>query len=86
MISEETLLGFNWPKSMKSFSFAKKKVYLHEVIIVGKHDPEVGIVIRFPSEKKARRAVSVNKESSNVLDVWYERKEFSSESEEGFQL
>lgn len=84
MISEKKFLGYGWPPKMPSYQFKKEnKKYQHEVVFIGSNDPETGFVLHFPSEKKARNAVKSMKESTNILEVGYEKQEIKPE-DEGF--
>src|ERR1051326_8592513 len=83
MISENKFLGFGWPPKVPSYDFKQRPRYQHEVIYIGKNDPETAFVLIYPSEKKARAAVKCLREAANILQAGYERKELTPE-DEGF--
>ena len=86
MISEEKLLKFKWTRDMPSYFKNRKKIYRHEVVYVSKQDLDTALVLPFPSKPAAQEAVRSLKKSLHVYDVWYERKELPTVTEEGYIL
>lgn len=83
MISDKKLMEFKWPKNMESFKPKQKKRYSHDVILVSLKNPELGYILNFPSEKKARTYMKAAGESQNDIEMDYERVEIVPE-EDGY--
>lgn len=84
MISDKKFLGFEWPPRMASFKPKQKKHYQHNIIVTSLHNPEVGYVLNFTSETKAKAHKKTGGEALNAVTMEYEKKEIPTTVEEGF--
>lgn len=70
---------------MPSYPFTIRKRYEHKVVVISDSDPEIGFVLDFPNEQKARHFMYAAKQAKNSVIVEYERKEIH-KTDEGWIL
>lgn len=83
VISDRKLIDFKWPKHVPSFKPKTRKRYSHDVTLVSNANPDIGYVLNFSSEKKARIYMKAAGESHNDIEMDYERVEVVPE-EDGY--
>lgn len=82
MISNKDFLSFDWPPRFITRP-KQKKHYKHTAIITSTNNPDVGYVLEFSSESKARAHIKSAKQAKNALQCLYERQELPNINDEG---